>query len=196
MIIKEDVCLAEKTTMQIGGYANTLYIPESEDELIQIVQNIYDREHSVLILSGGSNLLINDNRRFEEIVYMKAACSDMMNLGDGRFYIGASNRIQKVIAYVNDLGYGGFEGLVGLPALFGGIIYMNAGLGGKNGTQFTISEFIDTVKVWDMDERKVVEFDRSQCEFSHRKSVFQEGHYVILGAVIQCVKRSLDEAKK
>jgi len=93
-------------------------------------------------------------------------------------------------------GYGGFEGLVGLPALFGGIIYMNAGLGGKNGTQFTISEFIDTVKVWDMDERKVVEFDRSQCEFSHRKSVFQEGHYVILGAVIQCVKRSLDEAKK
>ena len=62
---------------------------------------------------------------------MKEACNTLVDEGKGRFYIGASNRIQKVISFVNEKGYGGFEELVGLPAMFGGIIYMNAGIGGE-----------------------------------------------------------------
>ncbi len=153
MITQKDVFLAEKTTMRIGGYANSFYIPESEEELIQIAQEIYDTDHRVFILSGGSNLLINDKKRFNAIVHMKSACTEMTHLGEGKFYIGASNRIQKVIAYVNDFEYGGFEGLIGLPAMFGGIIYMNAGLGGSKRPLFTISDFIESVRVWDMKKK-------------------------------------------
>ncbi len=36
----------------------------------------------------------------------------------------------------------------------------------------------------------------SKCEFSHRKSIFHAGHYVILGAIIHLKKLSFDEAKK
>ena len=150
MVTQKDVFLADKTTMKIGGYANSFYIPESEEELISITQEIYDKSQRVFILSGGSNLLINDNRRFDEIVYMNSACTEMTNLGEGRFYIGASNRIQKVISYVNEFEYGGFEGLIGLPAMFGGIIYMNAGIGGSKSPLFTIGDFIESVRVWDM----------------------------------------------
>ena len=196
MLVQKNVLLAEKTTMKIGGYTNSLFIPESEEELIQTVQEIYNREHHVYILSGGSNLLINDNKHFDEIVYMKFACSEMTNLGDGRFYIGASNRIQKVISYVNDFGYGGFEGLIGLPTMFGGIIYMNAGLGGATNPLFTISDFIVNVRAWDMQEKKLVELDVSQCEFSHRKSIFHANQYVILGATIHLEKLPPEEVAK
>lgn len=196
MIIQKDVHLAAKTTMKIGGYADCLYVPESEDDLIRIAQDIYDKNHQVLILSGGSNLLINDERRFEKVIYMGAACTEMTELGEGRFYIGASNRIQKVISFVNDHEYGGFERLVGLPAMFGGIIYMNAGIGGGQNTLFTIGDFIESVRAWDLVEKKLIELLPIQCGFSHRSSIFHSGRYVILGAAIRCQKLCYEEAKK
>lgn len=194
MIVQENVHLATKTTMKIGGYADQFYVPENEEELIAITQEIYDKNKQVYILSGGSNLLIND-RRFSQVVYMNTACREMTDLGDGRFYIGASNRIQKVISFVNDAGYGGFEELVGLPAFFGGIIFMNAGIGGGKNALFTIGDFVESVRFWDLTEKTLVELPKEQCGFDHRTSVFQCRPCVILGAVIQCPQRDLEEAK-
>ena len=54
----------------------------------------------------GSNLLINDDRRFEQVVHMSKACLKIAEPGEGRLYIGASNWIQKVISFVNDFEYG------------------------------------------------------------------------------------------
>ena len=194
MIIQNDVHLGPKTTMKIGGYADRFYIPENEEELTAIAQEIYDQKGQVYILSGGSNLLIND-RRFEQVIYMHDACPEMTELGAGRFYIGASNRIQKVISFVNDAGYGGFEELIGLPAFFGGVIYMNAGIGGEANSLFTIGQFVESVRAWDLKEKKLVELPKAQCGFAHRTSIFHKRPYVILGAVIQCAACSREDAK-
>ena len=194
MIIQNDVHLGAKATMKIGGYADRFYIPENEEELTTIAQEVYDKDGKVYILSGGSNLLIND-RRFEQVIYMHDACPEMTDLGEGRFYIGASNRIQKVISFVNDAGYGGFEELVGLPAFFGGIIFMNAGIGGAGNSLFTIGEFVESVRIWDLKEKKLTELPKEACGFAHRKSGFQKRDCVILGAVIRCPERSAEEAK-
>lgn len=194
MVIQNDVHIGAKTTMKIGGYADQFYVPENEEELTAIAQEIYDKNGQVYILSGGSNLLVND-RRFAQVVYMHAACPEMTDLGEGRFYIGASNRIQKVISFVNDAGYGGFEELVGLPAFFGGVIYMNAGIGGAKNGLFTIGDFVESVRFWDFAEKKQVEIPKEQCGFGHRTSAFQQRPGVILGAVIQCPQRDLEEAK-
>lgn len=194
MVVQNNVHLATKTTMKIGGYAEQFYIPESEAELTAIAQEIYDQDQKVYILSGGSNLLIND-RQFSRVVYMHEACPEMTDLGEGRFYIGASNRIQKVISFVNDAGYGGFEELVGLPAFFGGIIYMNAGIGGGKNALFTIGEFVESVRIWDLTEKKILELPKEACGFVHRASAFHSRPCVILGAVIQCPQRDLAEAK-
>jgi UDP-N-acetylenolpyruvoylglucosamine reductase len=86
--------------------------------------------------------------------------------------------------------------LVGLPAFFGGVIYMNAGIGGRTDSLFTIGEFVESVRAWDLTEKKLVEFSKEQCGFVHRKSVFHDHPYVILGAVIQCMERSLEESKQ
>ena len=196
MIVKNDFCLASKTTMKIGGYADAFYIPENEEELISIAQKIYDENKHVYILSGGSNLLINDKKRFKEVIYMGQACDEMNHLGEGEFFVGASNRIQNVISYVNDFGYGGFERLVGLPALFGGIIYMNAGIGGRENSLFTISDFVLTVKAWNFVERKIVWLSANECCFGHRFSVFHNYQYLILGARIRCLHMDKEQARK
>lgn len=108
MIILNNEPLSKRTTFHIGGTAEKLYIPESEEELIQVSKDIYDRDHRVYVISGGSNLLINDDRVFPEVVCMAKACRELEQLHDGVFYIGASVRIQKAISFVNSFGYGGF----------------------------------------------------------------------------------------
>lgn len=55
-----------------------------------------------------------------------------------------------MISFVNEKGYGGFEELIGLPAISGGIIYMNAGIGGEKGSIFTISEFVNKIRAYDL----------------------------------------------
>ena len=107
MIILNNEPLSKRTTFHIGGTAEKLYIPESEEELIQVSKDIYDRDHRVYVISGGSNLLINDDRAFPEVVCMAKACRELEQLHDGVFYIGASVRIQKASSFVNSFGYGG-----------------------------------------------------------------------------------------
>ena len=194
MIILNNEPLSKRTTFHIGGTAEKLYIPESEEELIQVSKDIYDRDHRVYVISGGSNLLINDDRAFPEVVCMAKACRELEQLHDGVFYIGASVRIQKAISFVNSFGYGGFEELIGLPALFGGIIYMNAGIGRESAPLFTISEFVDSVRALDLKTGETVTLTADECRFGHRTSVFKNGQYIILGAQITCRATDRDDA--
>lgn len=195
MICENQVSLREKTTMHIGGTARRFYTPESEQELIELVQSLSREGREFRILSGGSNVLITDQRAIDDVISMKKACMQMDHKGEGYFEIGASVRIQDAIAYVNQHGYGGFEELIGLPALIGGIVYMNAGIGGYGRERFNIGQFIASVWVWDKHEGKKVELTKGECAFGYRKSIFQQDRYVILGVVLALGPQALERSK-
>ncbi len=193
MKVLNDVSLAKKTTFKVGGKAVNYYIPENTDDVRRLISDLKDREY--YILSGGSNLLINDKRSYEHIIFCGEFDREMTHLGDGRFYIGASNRIQRVISFVNENGFGGFEELICLPAMFGGNIYMNAGIGGKNKEKFNIGDFIIKVKCMDRSNGDIVWISKEDCKFGYRYSIFKENNYIILGAEIQLSPQSPDVSK-
>ena len=60
---------------------------------------------------------------------MNKVNNDIISLGNGKYYIGASVRLQRIINTINKDGYGGIEYLMSVPAMLGGAIYMNAGQG-------------------------------------------------------------------
>ena len=184
----KNVDLSKKTTFKVGGIARNYYIPDSPRELCYIVDNIGNEAYYVI--SGGSNLLINDNRVYEHVISMMSVDKSLENLNNGCFYIGASNRIQNVISFVNECGYGGFEELIGLPALFGGIIYMNAGIGGRERVLFNISDFILRVKCFDRSSKKIIWIGAEKCDFLYRHSIFMDNRYIIVGAEIKCNPQS------
>jgi len=189
MIINKNVDLSKMTTFHIGGIAKKLYIPESVEELVELLKKLSDEDY--YIISGGSNLLINDKKEYKNVISMKKTDCSIKYLENSMFYVGCSNRIQKVINETNKLEYGGFEELYGLPALFGGIVYMNAGIGPEKNSLFTISDFIVRVKVYDKETKKIIWLDKNQCNFSHRNSVFHDNQYVIIGAEIKLNKQTL-----
>ena len=194
MIEKDNVNLKKYNTFHLNAISKKFFIPENEVELIKLIKELKDKNEKYNILSGGSNVLLKDDVEYTNIIYMKEVDNSKELLDEGKFYIGASNRIQEVIKYVNDNGYGGFEELYCLPALFGGIIYMNAGIGGRAKPLFNISDFIERVKVLNINTCDIEWISNENCNFEYRKSVFHNNKYIILGAELKLNKQDLEKS--
>ena len=169
----------------MGGLCHNLYIPESVDELVDLLNYIPKPRY---LISGGSNLLINDNRVFENVILLRKFDESMEDRGNGIFYAGASTRIQKFIRFVNERGYGGAEYLYSLPALVGGIVVMNAGRGNRKDS---ISNYVLKVKAWC--DGNIVEIPAEECKFGHRTSIFKNSSMVVLGAYFKFAPRNCQE---
>lgn len=190
-MIQNNIDLSKMTTMKIGGIAEVLYSPESVDELEDVLKQIGNDEY--FIISGGSNLLINDEKRFPHVISMREVDKRIDCLGNGQFYIGASVRIQRVIKEVNSKGYGGLEQFYSIPALLGGMVYMNAGVGRKKNE--AIGDFIVSVNVIEDNKFRILTVD--ECQFGYRKSIFQNNpRMIILGATLQLYEVKSEEANK
>lgn len=184
MEIKEYEDLSKYTTIKIGGIAKHFYIPESVYELQYIVKKL----DKYWILGGGSNLLINDQDEFDNVIYLKKMNNDIQMNGDC-FYVGASVSNQKLINYINEKGYGGIEYLYSVPGLIGGAVVMNAGRGKKFNK--SISDYL--VKVEVLIDGEVIYLTKEQCKFSYRNSIFKNNSkYIIIGAYFIFDKQSID----
>lgn len=191
MIIKQNESLANHTSFKLGGTAEEYFVPESVEELTELLQarpELYNH-----IISGGSNLLINDQKAFPAVLSMEKCNPVIEQRDDGTWYVGASVRIQKLIHQLNREGFGGIEYLYSLPAMFGGIVYMNAGRGKAH--HQSISDWILSVDVLLDGERKT--YQKDACGFSHRQSVFQTlERCVILGATLKLEPLSPEEGAR
>ena len=174
MKILKNESLSKYTTVHIGGIAETMYVPETRDELLQIIKDV----GSDYIIGGGSNLLIND-RKFDHIINLREFDKKIIDDGNGEYYVGASVRLQTLIRKINKDGYGGIEYLYSVPGLLGGAVVMNAGGGIQQG--WSISDHI--ISVTALYKGSIIELDKEKCSFSHRHSIFKESsNYIVLGA--------------
>ena len=169
--------LKKYTTIKIGGIAKEMFIPENENELINVIMNHKD----IRVLGGGSNLLIND-REFDYILNLRDFNKTIEYLGDGKYFVGASVRLQKLIIEINNKGNGGIEYLYSVPGLVGGAVTMNAG--GSKEQGWSISDHIVEVRVFH--NNKIEILPKEKCKFNYRNSIFKNNrNYIITGVVFK-----------
>lgn len=191
MVTKSKVELGRYTTVRIGGIADNFYIPESREELVALLHRIGMEDTH--ILGAGSNLLVNDQKNFPNVIYMRKMDESVRYLGDGKFYVGASVMIPDLIRIVNRQGYGGIEYMYAIPATLGGAVVMNAGLGRSKNQ--SISQQLVSVEYFF--EGKVRTVPAEACKFAYRHSMFQEKNgCVVLGAVLALRKITPAEAER
>lgn len=190
MDILNNECLKKYTTVKIGGYAKKLYFPENSDELIDLLKKISTDKY--YILGGGSNILMDDQKTYEHVISMNKLDPSIQNLENGRYYVGASVRLQKLINTINKDSFGGIEYLYSVPALVGGAIVMNAGRGKNYG--LCISDYIENVHILDHDSINIL--SKEECGFKYRNSVFKDGKAIVLGATFSFDEVSVDESTR
>lgn len=178
--------LAPRTTVKIGGVAKKFYIPESVEDCCLLQKHLVGEKY--YILAGGSNILINDSKNFDNVVFTGSIDNEMSDLGDGNFYCGCSVRIQKFIQYAKQKGYGGIEYLYSLPARMGGIICMNAGRGREE--KKSIGDNVS--EVYAVKDGEKVTVPKSDCNFNYRSSIFKNQDYLITGVLLRLNKQSIE----
>lgn len=182
--------LSKYTTIRLGGIAEKMYIPETAEELVELL-----REESIqYVLGGGSNLLIAD-RTFDKVLNLRYFDDSLISYGAGKYHCGASLRLQKLVSTINADGYGGIEYLCTVPGLLGGAVAMNAGTGKDQG--LSISDHIISITVLEMKSKNVVTLSKEQCDFSYRNSLFKNNSdYIILSCDFVFPEQRFEVSKK
>lgn len=189
MKILNNVQMSNYTTIKIGGIVRNMYIPENTDELKKIIEEIGTDN----LFGGGSNLLVSDEHIFDNVINLREFNNNILDQGNGKFKVGASVRLQKLINVVNASGYGGIEYLYSVPGLVGGAVIMNAGGGIKEGN--SISDYIYSVTV--LYKNELINLTKDECLFSHRSSLFKENkEYVVVSVDFKFIEQDLGKSKE
>jgi len=176
--------LAELTTLHVGGPAREIIFAKSETQLIAAVQSADNAGTPLLILGGGSNVLIND-AGFDGIVlvvqtegnsYEIDACSG------GMLQVAAGVNWDDFVAFTLEKNLANLESLSGIPGTVGAAPIQNIGAYGHE-----VGEVIARVRAYDREKKEVHTFTASECGFEYRSSIFKTSadRYVILDVTFQ-----------
>ena len=161
--------LADYTTVRLGGPARDFVRAGTEAELIEAVRAADARGEPVLILGGGSNLVVADEG-FDGTVIQVATrgVSRGPGPGPGTVTVAAGEDWDAVVARSVAEGLAGLECLSGIPGLAGATPIQNVGAYGQE-----VAETITWVRVYDRKTSEVLDIPNEQCGFGYRTSRFR-----------------------
>ena len=179
--------LSSFTTLRVGGPARKIVHAHSEAELIEFVKAADSAKEPILILGGGSNLLISDAGFAGTVIRVesKGNALDYDACSGGMIEVSAGEDWDKFVEISIKKGFADLESLSGIPGTVGGAPIQNIGAYGHE-----VSETIARVKTYDRSKGEIKTFTNTECKFSYRNSIFKEqpGKYVILSVTFQLRK--------
>ena len=178
-LIQENIPLSPLTTLGIGGSARYFVEALGEEAVLDAIEFAEKRELSLMILGGGSNLLVSDSG-FSGLVLQVRIGGVGFTETEAGFLIRAGSGIDwdVVVDQSVERKLFGIECLSGIPGWVGGTPIQNVGAYGQE-----VSEVVASVRVYDRQKRNVREMGRAECDFDYRTSVFNttaRGRYVVL----------------
>lgn len=175
--------LADHTTLRVGGPADDWIVASSEGELVDAVRACDDAGVPVLILGGGSNLLVGDAGFRGTVVQIATRGADAESVdGGARVTVAAGESWDDLVSRAVAHGWTGVEALSGIPGLAGATPVQNVGAYGQD-----VSQVIESVRALDRRSGDVVELDAAACAFGYRSSAFKAdpGRWVVLAATFR-----------
>jgi len=183
-----DVQLADFTTLRLGGPARSFVAASTDDELIAAVRAADDAGEPLLILGGGSNLVVSDDG-FDGTVVQVLTRGISRDGGPGELTVAAGEDWDALVARTVAEHLAGLECLSGIPGLAGATPIQNVGAYGQE-----VADTVTAVRVWDRVGRAVLTMPADQCGFGYRTSVFKrdaEHRFVVLAVTFRLATQTL-----
>jgi UDP-N-acetylmuramate dehydrogenase len=185
------VSLAPLTTLRLGGPAARLLEAESEPELVSAVLEADAAGEPVLVLAGGSNVVVADAGFPGLVVHVKTrgVAHEAAGSGRVRLEVQAGEPWDPLVAATAAEGLRGFECLSGIPGSTGATPIQNVGAYGQE-----VSTTVTGVRV--LDRRRGVTEERppERCGFRYRSSIFKrDDRYVVLAVTFELAPDTASE---
>lgn len=162
----ESDVLAPYTTFRLGGPARRLVTATTDGELVAAVREADARGEPVLLMGGGSNLVIADEGFPGTAVRI---ATQGVELRGGSLELAAGEVWSDAVAATVRAGLAGVECLAGIPGSAGATPIQNVGAYGQE-----VSSTVTEVVAYDRRTGETVTLPNRECGFSYRGSRFKE----------------------
>lgn len=182
--VPDSTILADHTTLRVGGPAKRFVVARTEAEIVETVKECDASGEPLLVLSGGSNLLVSDEG-FDGTVLRIATTgikADVSDCGGAIVRVAAGEVFDDFVAHCVEQGWVGIEALSGIPGLVGSTPIQNVGAYGAD-----VSQTIASVRTFDRYMGQFATFALTECGFGYRSSRFkaEAGRYIVLSVTFQ-----------
>ena len=186
--MKEKFSLKESTTFRIGGEAKYFTSVNSVEELKSALGFAKDNVLPILVLGGGSNILVSDRGFDGVVIKIESKGIDVIHEDfDGVLLsVNAGEWWDDVVKYAIGNNWWGIENLSHIPGKAGSFAVQNVGAYGQEA-----SHVVEKLTVFDTKTGKVRDLLKDECGFGYRTSIFnssEKGRYIILNTVLKLSK--------
>lgn len=181
LLAEQTPTLAQLTTIGVGGSVGSFVEPTSEDGFIAAVREADKAGKPLLVIGGGSNLLVSDEPFGGVVVRDKRReikvlpSSDNHKSADGNVALleaDAGANWDDFVAFCVSSGYMGVEGLSGVPGTVGASVVQNIGAYGQE-----VASSVSSVRVFDREDNVIRELSPNDMRFGYRSSALKSSMY-------------------
>ncbi len=167
--LTEQADLAGYTTLRVGGPAARLVEADTVGDLIAVVRDADRAGEPLLVLGGGSNLVIADSG-FDGTVVKVATAGVACSQADDHVSVtvAAGENWDRLVEWAVSEKLAGIECLAGIPGLAGATPIQNVGAYGQE-----VARAITSVRVFDRNNARELALGSADCAFAYRTSVFK-----------------------
>ena len=191
----KDYSLLAHNTFGIDAKCSRFVEYASVEEAQQLVVSLTEADQPLLILGGGSNLLLTGDYQgtvlhsaIMGIEVMENSSFENQEDEKGSVFLkcGSGEVFDDVVAYAVEHGYHGAENLSIIPGEVGASAVQNIGAYGVEA-----KDIIYKVEAVEIATGKVVNFDNADCQYSYRQSKFKHewrGKYLVTHVIYRLSK--------
>ena len=162
--------LSELTTLRLGGPAVLLVSIDSDDALLDAVRAADGDGEPLLLLAGGSNVVVADAGFSGTVVRVATRGVEGVRMADGRIRldVAAGEDWDALVAACVADGLAGVEALSGIPGSVGATPIQNVGAYGQE-----VADVLIAVRALDRVRGELHDLETEECLFDYRSSVFK-----------------------
>jgi UDP-N-acetylmuramate dehydrogenase len=176
--------LADHTTLRLGGPAARFVTVTTDEELVEEVGACDRRGEPVLLVAGGSNLVVSDDGFPGTVVLVATRGVEVATdaCSGATVTVAAGEDWDDLVARAVAEGWVGVEALSGIPGSVGATPIQNVGAYGQE-----VAGSVASVRCWDRETGRVRTLAAAECGFGYRTSRFKRdpGRLVVLSVTLQ-----------
>lgn len=174
---RENYEIKKHTTFKVGGKVNKVWLPKTQQELVYLLKEL----KNYVLLGNCSNILFSTNGYKGDVILTTKMSNYEIN--GTRIIADCGVKGPLLAQKACEASLTGFEFMIGFPGTIGGEIYMNASCHGQ-----AISDCVIRCCLFDKEKKEVIYKEKKEMDFAYRKSILQDGRYILLGAEFELQK--------
>ncbi len=188
MKIQENISLIKFNTFQINNKARYFTIIKNTDDLREAFAFAKSRKLPILVLGGGSNILLSDHGFSGLVIKNEIKGIKFIDQANDEVFleVGAGEILDEIISLSIIRNLCGLENLSGIPGTVGGVVVQNAGAYGVE-----IKDVLLSAEGLNMTNGKKFILNNPECQYGYRDSLFKRNKKFVITMVTLRLSKKL-----